>query len=51
MIMLAGVLTKCIVQIDAGQIGVKSLFGKVQNDVLSSGLHFINPFVEVSGWI
>ena len=31
-----------------GQIGVKSLFGKVQNDVLSSGLHFINPFVEVS---
>jgi regulator of protease activity HflC (stomatin/prohibitin superfamily) len=47
MIMLAGVLTKCIVQINAGQIGVKSLFGKVQNDVLGSGLHFINPFVEV----
>lgn len=47
MIMLAGVLTKCIVQIEAGQIGVKSLFGKVQNDVLSSGLHFINPFVDV----
>ena len=47
MIMLAGVLTKCIVQIEAGQIGVKSLFGKVQNDVLSSGLHFINPFVKV----
>ena len=46
-LMLIGVLTKCIVQINAGQIGVKSLFGKVQNDVLSSGLHFINPFVEV----
>ena len=45
--MLAGVLTKCIVQIDAGQIGVKSLFGKVQNDVLASGLHFVNPFVDV----
>jgi regulator of protease activity HflC (stomatin/prohibitin superfamily) len=47
LIMVAGVLSKCIVQINAGQIGVKSLFGKVQNDVLSSGLHFINPFVEV----
>ncbi|MDZ4796223.1 MAG: prohibitin family protein [Bacteroidota bacterium] len=46
-VMLIGFLTKCIVQINAGQIGVKSLFGKVQNDVLSSGLHFINPFVEV----
>ena len=46
-LMLIGFLTKCIVQINAGQIGVKSLFGKVQNDVLSSGLHFVNPFVEV----
>ena len=44
---IGGLITKCIVQIDAGQIGVKSLFGKVQNDVLGSGLHFINPFIEV----
>jgi regulator of protease activity HflC (stomatin/prohibitin superfamily) len=47
LIMIAGVLTKCIIQIGAGEVGVKSLFGNVQNDVLSSGLHFINPFVEV----
>ncbi len=47
LLMLIGLLLKCIVQIDAGQVGVKSLFGKVQNDVLSSGLHFINPFVEI----
>ncbi len=47
LVLVAGALSKCIVQINAGQIGVKSLFGKVQNDVLSSGLHFINPFVEV----
>jgi len=47
MIVLAGVLAKCIIQIGAGEVGVKSLFGNVQNDVLSSGLHFINPFVEV----
>lgn len=47
LLMIAGVLSKCIVQINAGQIGVKSLFGRVQNDVLSSGLHIINPFVQV----
>lgn len=45
-IMIAGILIKSIVQIDAGQIGVKVLFGKVQNSVLGSGLHFINPFIE-----
>lgn len=47
-IIVAGMLTSCIVQIDAGQIGVQTLFGKVQNDVLYSGLHFINPLVDVS---
>jgi regulator of protease activity HflC (stomatin/prohibitin superfamily) len=46
-IMIGGILIKSIVQIDAGQIGVKVLFGKVQNTVLGSGLHFINPFMEV----
>jgi regulator of protease activity HflC (stomatin/prohibitin superfamily) len=44
---LPGFLTKSIVQIEAGSVGVKSLFGKVQNDILPSGLHLINPFVEV----
>src|SRR5919202_630250 len=43
-----GILTSCIVQIDAGEIGVQTLFGKVQNNVLNSGLHFINPLVNVS---
>lgn len=46
-IMITAILVKCIVQIDAGQIGVKVLFGKVQNEVLRSGLHFINPFIEI----
>ena len=46
-IILIGVVTSSIIQIDAGQIGVKKLFGKVQDDVLSSGLHFINPLVDV----
>jgi regulator of protease activity HflC (stomatin/prohibitin superfamily) len=47
LLMLAGILSKSIIQINAGQIGVKTLFGKVQNDVLGSGLHFINPLMEV----
>jgi regulator of protease activity HflC (stomatin/prohibitin superfamily) len=42
-----GILTSCFVQIDAGQVGVKKLFGKVQNDVLTSGLNFVNPLIEV----
>jgi regulator of protease activity HflC (stomatin/prohibitin superfamily) len=46
-LMIIGVLTSCIVQIEAGQIGVKKLFGKVQNEVLGSGLHFINPLLRV----
>ena len=47
-IMLIGVSMASIVQINAGQVGVKSLFGKVQADVLKSGLHMINPLVEVT---
>lgn len=47
LLIIAGVMTKSIIQIDAGQIGVKKLFGKVQNDVLTSGLHFINPLLEI----
>lgn len=46
-IFCVGLLFKSMVQIDAGNVGVKLLFGKVQSDVLSSGLHFINPLVEV----
>jgi regulator of protease activity HflC (stomatin/prohibitin superfamily) len=44
---ILGILTSCIKQIDAGKIGVKSLFGKVEPDVLNSGLNFINPLVDV----
>ncbi len=46
-IIILGFLTSCIKQIDAGQIGVKSLFGKIDNDILTSGLNFINPMVDV----
>ena len=46
--MVIGVLTSCIKQIDAGQIGVKSMFGKVQDDIITSGLNFVNPLVNVN---
>ncbi len=44
---ILGVITSSFVQIDAGQVGVKKLFGKVQPQVLSSGLNFINPLYEI----
>ena len=44
---LLGIFTSCIKQIDAGEIGVKVLFGSVQNDVLGSGLHFVNPLLDI----
>jgi regulator of protease activity HflC (stomatin/prohibitin superfamily) len=33
--------------IDAGRVGVISVFGEVQKEVLPEGLHFINPLAEV----
>ena len=44
---LMGISSACVKQIDAGEIGVKILFGSIQNDVLGSGLHFINPLLDV----
>lgn len=46
-LIVIGALNACIKQIDAGQIGVSSLFGKVSNEVLTPGLNFINPLVNV----
>ena len=46
-IALVGISNATVKQIDAGHVGVQSLFGKVQERVLTSGLNLINPFVEV----
>jgi len=35
-------------QIDAGKVGVKSLYGSVEPDILESGLHIVNPLVDVT---
>lgn len=47
LLIVIGVITSCVKQIDAGNVGVKKLFGKVQDDILSSGLNFVNPLVDV----
>jgi regulator of protease activity HflC (stomatin/prohibitin superfamily) len=46
-LIIIGFVTSCFVQIDAGEIGVKKLFGNVQPTVLTSGLHIINPLYQI----
>jgi regulator of protease activity HflC (stomatin/prohibitin superfamily) len=46
-LIIIGISLSCFIQIDAGQVGVKKLFGKVQPEVLESGLNFINPLYEI----
>jgi regulator of protease activity HflC (stomatin/prohibitin superfamily) len=46
-LIIVGVLVSCFVQVEAGEVGVKKLFGKVQAEVLNSGLHMINPLYNV----
>ncbi len=48
LMIVSGILSSCIVQINAGEIGVQTLFGQVQNKVLKSGLHFINPLIQIN---
>ena len=42
-----GIISSAVVQINPGEIGVKILFGNIQNDVLASGLHLVNPLLEI----
>ena len=45
--LVIGILVACIVQIDAGHVGVQKLFGRIKTEELPSGLHFISPLVNV----
>lgn len=47
-IVLIGLASSAVVQVDAGRVGVQSLFGKVQESTLSSGLNIVNPLVDVT---
>ncbi|WP_338407799.1 prohibitin family protein [uncultured Flavobacterium sp.] len=47
-VIILGVSSSTFKQIDAGKVGVKSLYGSVKPDVLESGLHIINPLLDVT---
>ena len=46
-VLFIGLSLKCVVQVEPGQVGVQKLFGKVNNNILESGLNLINPLVKV----
>ena len=48
LVIVIGFITSCIKQIDAGQVGVQQLFGKVEETILPSGLNMVSPLVTVT---
>jgi regulator of protease activity HflC (stomatin/prohibitin superfamily) len=46
-VVLVGISSACVVQIEPGVVGVQKLFGKVNDNILESGLNIVNPFVKV----
>jgi regulator of protease activity HflC (stomatin/prohibitin superfamily) len=46
-VILIGISVASVVQVEPGEVGVQKLFGKVNNNILQSGLNVINPLVEV----
>ncbi|MCC8424600.1 prohibitin family protein [Mucilaginibacter sp. UR6-11] len=47
-ILALGLLSSVFKVIEPGKVGVQTLFGKVEDQVLESGLHIINPLVDVT---
>lgn len=47
-VIISGILFGMFKQIDAGKVGVQSLYGSVQKDILESGLNTINPLIDVT---
>jgi len=47
LILLVGAGLSSVKQIEPGDVGVQKLFGKVNKNILESGLNVINPLVEV----
>lgn len=47
LVTLIGGAVSSVKQIEPGDVGVQKLFGKVNNNILQSGLNVINPLVEV----
>jgi regulator of protease activity HflC (stomatin/prohibitin superfamily) len=46
-VILLGLFTSAIRQIEPGHVGVQVLFGEVKNNVLYEGLNIVNPLVDV----
>jgi regulator of protease activity HflC (stomatin/prohibitin superfamily) len=46
-IILVGLSIASVVQVEPGQVGVQKLFGKVNKNILESGLNIINPMMQV----
>lgn len=44
---IIGIVVSSVKQINAGEVGVKVLFGSIQPEVLGSGLHFVNPLLDI----
>jgi regulator of protease activity HflC (stomatin/prohibitin superfamily) len=44
---ILGLTSAAVVQVDAGEVGVQSVFGKVQPTTLNSGLNVVNPLAKV----
>ncbi|PKB15717.1 prohibitin family protein [Flavobacterium sp. 5] len=47
-LIVLGLFSSMFKQIDAGKVGVKSLYGSVDSEVLESGLHIINPLLDIT---
>src|SRR5687768_4593244 len=46
-LVVASAIFSTFVIIEPGQVGVQTLFGKVKDKTLESGLHVINPMVNI----
>jgi regulator of protease activity HflC (stomatin/prohibitin superfamily) len=48
LLIVGGIFTSAFKQINAGTVGVTSLYGSVQPGILTSGLNVINPLLDVT---
>ena len=46
-LIVLGAISAAFVQIEPGEVGVQTLFGKVQPHVLTEGLNVVNPLIDV----
>jgi regulator of protease activity HflC (stomatin/prohibitin superfamily) len=47
-LILLGLFSSMFKQIDAGKVGVKSLYGSVESGILERGLNVINPLLDIT---